>query len=165
MINYFKNLLYRYRVRNIKIDKLENINTKRNYLRSILNFIKVEDLIPVDDLKYIRIDTLFTDIDTYLNYLQDTFLNYDFTKPMPRHLLNLTTRKIYYIDFFVRSNTMLDVNEYLHYFIETYKELVDLIPYYDLQSEGYQFLNFKILDYYLTNMEAILIKVITSKFN
>jgi len=157
-------LIYRFRIRRINKELLYG-NTRRKYLRKVLAFIKVEDLLPTSNRKYIKINPLFKSIKEFNEFMTVNFLEYDFAKPMPKSLMNLRSNEIYYIDFFVYKNRKLNEIEELNYFLTLYKELVDLIPYYDISTNGYMFLNFKILDYYLSNMEEVLVKIISSNIS
>jgi len=165
MLKFINNLIYKFKIKRINKKLLEDQNTRRKYLRKILKFIRVNDLLPSTVNKYIKIEPFFNSIKEYNFFMTENFLNYDFTNPMPRSLMNLNSRKIYYIDFFVYKNRKVNEYEELEYYLTLYMELVDLIPYYDITTNGYMFLNFKILDYYLTNMEDILIKIISSKLS
>ena len=160
----FKNIIYKIRLKFIKKDYLYNIELRRNYLRKVINIIKIEDMLS-DKTKYVKIDPFFNNIKEYNEFMTNTFLSYNFSKPIPKSLMNTYSKKIYHIDFYVDKNVMLDRKEELLYFITLYKELVDLIPYYNISDTGYSFLNFKILNYYLSNMEDVLIEIISSLLN
>jgi len=161
MLKWIKDCIYKYRVKHINKEYLKNDKVKRKYLLSILRFIKVEDLLPKEN-KYLVIESLFNDIEEYNVFLKDLFLTDLTMSPLSKRLLNTNSRNIYFLDFFVHNNKQIDSEYHLTTFIETYIKLNDVISHYDISSEGYMFFNFKVLEHYLSNMEDILISVVTS---
>ena len=144
---------------------LEDNNTRKKYLLKILTILDIDDFVPKDKTKYLEIDTIFPNIKEYNSFMIDNFLEYDLTKPLPKSLFNRPIKTIYYVDFFKYKNKLVDIETELNLFIYTYKELVELSTYFSINEYGVLFLNFKILNFYLSNMEEILIKIISSTIN
>jgi len=162
MIDIITNFIYKYRVKHIDIKLLDNYLTRRQYLIKILKFYKVEDLLPKKDKKYLRILTYFKSIKNYNKFMVDTFINNPVENCPPRTLFNTTNYSIYYTDFFIDNNIKLNEKESLIEFLDIYKKLVDIMDYYNISDGGNAYLIYKLLDHYLTNMEGIITRLITS---
>jgi len=145
---------------------LENINdlNRRNTLVEIVKMLGWKYLIPDTDTKYVPINPYYRSIKQYNRFIAENLLNYDFSKQLPKHLFNIEEKSVYYIDFFINGNEVVNIEEELELFIEAYLQLSEILTMMDI-TDGVLYFNSKVINFYLTNMDKIIYQILSAKLS
>ena len=134
----------------------------RGMLVKYLSKIEIDIFNPEDKNKRIKINTFHTFINDYIDDVYQ-LLEYNFNKAVSSTVFNKTKKEIYYYDFFIdkRRWELVDWRSSIYEYLEIYSGLVELFYISkELMESGQDFLIFKVLDYYLTNMEEIILPIL-----
>ncbi len=162
MLTFLKKL-----VRGSPLDQILKLKNENNYkyrelLVKYLSKIDYEVFNPESKNKRIKINTFHAFID---DYIEDVYhlLEYNFNKAISNSVFNKTKKEIYYYDFFIDKKRweFIDWKKSIHEYLEIYIGLVELFYISkELMESGQDFLIFKVLNYYLTNMEEIILPIL-----